>query len=310
MISDRPIEVGVAAHDRIAEMALDPRQHLVQRPGGRLRRARVARLVDHPQTLAAAAQRYHQRLVGPASIVAEVRPFLVLAVKRLDVAIEVDQGQLVLGALAPHAARQFGPRLLLDLVNHGRELFDLVGSLEAAQKIARRGRVRYPASSHQPAHRLAPLQRPLILQARPIGIQCVGQCQHVVGLVIRRMPLEQPQTLIQALRNSKPPHELLRQHQAAIVRHLAPRRGLQMQQPMAHHMAPGLRPGQLLGLHTGPPIDVTGALECDRYFHSGALCFGNSLLLGRTTYTSFGRAFPIFLRVTILLRAYFRARWG
>src|SRR5260370_2788308 len=39
------------------------------------------------------------------------------------------------------------------------------------------------------------------------------------------------------------------------------------------------------------PIHVTGALECDRYFHSGALCFWNSLLLGRTSDTSFHRAF-------------------
>src|SRR5271166_179188 len=169
-----PIEVGVPAHQRVAEMALYPRQYLAQRPGARLRRARVARLVDHPQTLAAAAQRYYQRLVGPAPVVAEVRPFLVLAVKRFDVAVEVDQRQLVPEALAPHAARQLGPRLLLDLIDHGRELLDLRGSLETAQKIARRGRVGYPARPHHAAHRLASLQRPLVLQAGAVDIQCVG----------------------------------------------------------------------------------------------------------------------------------------
>ena len=116
----------------------------------------------------------------------------------------------------------------------------------------------------------------------------------MVRLVIRRVPLEQPQTLIEALRNSKPPHKLLRQHQAAIVRHLAPRLGLQMQQRMAHHAAPGLRPRQLFGFQTGPAIDVTGALECDRYFHLGALALQVWLLLGRSTYTLSQRAFPFF----------------
>jgi hypothetical protein len=116
----------------------------------------------------------------------------------------------------------------------------------------------------------------------------------MVRLVIRRMPLEQPQTLIETLRNPKLPHQLLRQHQTAIVRHLAPRIGLQMQQRMAHHAAPGLRPRQLFGIHTSPAIDVTGALECDRYFHLGALALQVWLLLGRSTYTSLQRASPFF----------------
>lgn len=197
-----------------------------------------------------------------------------------------------------------------DLVDHGREPFDILGALEAAQKIARRGRVRYAAGSHQPSHCLAPLQRPLVLQARAVGIQCIRQRQHVVRLVIRRMPRKQPQALIEALRNPKTPHELLRQHQATVVRHLAPRIGIQMQQRMAHHTAPGLGPGQLLGIHTGPPIDVTGALECDRYFHLGALALQVWLLLGRSTYTSSQRAFPILFPVAILFRAYFRTSLG
>src|SRR5271157_4078555 len=120
------------------------------------------------------------------------------------------------------------------------------------------------------------------------------------------MPLEQPQTLIQALRNPKTPHQLLRQHQSPVMGRLAPRVGLQMQQRMAHHTACGLRPRQLLALHSGPRIDVTGARKCDRYFHSEALSFGYLLLLGRSTYTLPQRAFLFFLSVAISLRAYFR----
>jgi hypothetical protein len=79
-----------------------------------------------------------------------------------------------------------------------------------------------------------------------------------------------------------------------------------MQQRMAHHTPPGLRPRQLPGLHSGPRIDVTGALECDRYFHLEALSFGYLLLLGRSTYTLLQRAFLFLLSVAISLRAYFR----
>src|ERR1700745_756100 len=111
---------------------------------------------------------------------------------------------------------------------------------------------------------------------------------------------------IQALRNAQAPHQLLRQHQAPIVGHLAPRGDLQMQQRMAHHTTPGLRPRQLPGLHSGPRIDVTGALECDRYFHLEALSFGYLLLLGRSTYTLLQRAFLFLPLVAISLCAYFR----
>jgi len=113
--------------------------------------------------------------------------------------------------------------------------------------------------------------------------------------------------LIQALRNSEAPHQLLRQHQSPVVSHLAPRVGLQMQQRMAHHTACGLRPGQLLGLHSRPRIDMTGALKCDRYLHSEALAFGYLLLLGGSTYTLLQRAFLFYLSAAISLRAYFRA---
>jgi len=108
------------------------------------------------------------------------------------------------------------------------------------------------------------------------------------------MALEQPQMLIQALRNLKAPHKLLRQHQSPVVGRLAPPLGFQMQQRMAHHTACGLRPGQLLALHSRPRIHVTGALKCDRYFHSEALSFGYRLLLGRSTYTLLQRAFLFF----------------
>src|ERR1700747_3045263 len=111
---------------------------------------------------------------------------------------------------------------------------------------------------------------------------------------------------IQALRNAQAPHQLLRQHQSPIVGHLAPRGDLQMQQRMAHHTTPGLRPRQLPGLHSGPRIDVTGALECDRYFHLEALSFGYLLLLGRSTYTLLQRAFLFLPLVAISLCAYFR----
>jgi hypothetical protein len=89
--------------------------------------------------------------------------------------IEVDQRQFASGASAPHPPRQFGPRLLLDLVDRRRELFDLGRAPEAAQEIARRGRVWYSACSNQPPHRLACLQRPQILQTGAVGVQRVGQ---------------------------------------------------------------------------------------------------------------------------------------
>jgi hypothetical protein len=297
------IEVRVSPHDGIAEMALDPRQHLAQRPGRCIRGAGAARLVHHPQALPAAPQRNHQRLVGPPPIVAEVRPFLLLAVEGLDVPVEIHQRKLALASMPPRPPRQSRPRRFLYLVDHSRELLHRFGRLETAQKISGRRRVWNPARSHQPAHRLAPLQRRLVFEACPVGVQRVRERQHVIRLVVRRVSLEQLQRLVESLSNSKSPHKLLRQDQAPIVRHLAPRVALQVQQGVAHHAARGLGPWQLFGIYARPRIDVTGAFECDRNFHSGALPFEALPSSRNAAYTSSRRAFPVSLTSQLISHA-------
>src|SRR5262245_16022588 len=94
----------------------------------------------------------------------------------------------------------------------------------------------------------------------------------MVRLVIGRMTLEQVQRLVQSLRDPKPPDKLLRQYQPPVMRDLAPRIALQMEQRMTHHPPFGLGPRKLLGIDARARIDVTCTLKCDTYFHLGALC--------------------------------------
>ena len=95
----------------------------------------------------------------------------------------------------------------------------------------------------------------------------------MIGFVVGRMTLEQPQRAIQPLRHSKPPHKLLRQYQTSIMRDLASGIALQMEQRLTHHSPFGLGPRQLFGIDARTRIDVTCALKCDRYFHLGPSAF-------------------------------------
>jgi len=141
--------------------------------------------------------------------------------------IEIDQRQL---ALAPpaRAARQSPPHRLFHRVDHRPERLD-IGLAEAPQEVPGRRRVGNPTRAHEPPHRLAALQRPLVFQARAVGIERVGQRQDVVGLVVRQMALEEVQGVVHLLRHPEAPDELLGQHEAAVVGHLPARVGLELQ---------------------------------------------------------------------------------
>src|SRR6266508_256865 len=265
------VKVGIPTYEGISKMALDPRQHLFKSLGRRLRRAVVARLIHYLKALPAAAERNHQRLIRPTSVVAKVGSFLLYPIKRLDMPVEIHQRKLLLFSPTTHPASQLRPHRLLNLVDHFRELLDILRCPEATQEIPSRGRVRNPTRSHQPPYCLAPLQRRLVLQTRAVSVQRVGERQHVVRLVVGRVALEQHQRFIHPLRNPKPPHKLLRQDQTSIVRHLAAWIALEMEQRVTHHSPSGLGPRKLRRIYARTRINVTCTLKCDRYFHSGAL---------------------------------------
>src|SRR3990170_90651 len=216
------IEVGISSYNGVSKMALDQRQHLLESLGRRVRWAGTTRLVHYLKTLSAAAKRNHQRLIRPTPVVAKVSSLLLYPIKRLDMPVEIHQRKLVLLSATTNAARQLRPYRLLNLVDPPREMLDILRCPKASQKVPRRGRVRNPTRSHQAAHRFAPLQRRLVLQTRPVGAPRVGQRQHMVRLMIRRVALKQRQCVVQPLCDPKPSHKLLRQYQPSIVRYLAP----------------------------------------------------------------------------------------
>src|SRR5438093_6945721 len=269
----RAVKVRIPTNNGVSKMAPDPRQHFFKSLCRRVRRAGATRLIDYLKALPAAAERNHQRLIRPTPVVAEIGSFLLYPIKRLDVPVEIYQRKLVLLSPTTHLARKLRPHRLLNLVDYPGKLLDILQCPEATQEIPGRGRIWNPTGSYQPSNRLAPLQRRLVLQTCAVGIQRVGERQHVVRLVIRCVALEQPQRAVQSRRHPKPPHKLLRQHQSSIVRHLATWIALEMQQRVTHHPTLGLGPRKFFKIDTRTRIDVTCALKCDRYFHLGALCF-------------------------------------
>src|SRR5919109_1973838 len=254
-------------------MAPEPRQHLFKSLGRRIRRAGTARLIHYLKTLPTAAQRNHQRLIRPTAVVAEIGSLFLCPIKRLDMPVEIHQRKLVLLSPTTHLARKLRPHRLLDLVDYPGELLHVLRCREATQKISGRRRIWNPTRSHQPPNCLAPLQYPLILQTRAIGIKGVRERQHMIRLVVRCVALEQPQRAVQPLRDAKPPDKLLRQYQTSIMRDLASWIALQMEQRMTHHPPFGLGPRKLFRIDARTRIDVTCALKCDTYFHLGPSAF-------------------------------------
>ncbi len=178
-------EVGVPAHAHPLRVRRDEGDRLVDPHCGVLVAGRVARPVDQVEHFPGVGQRDQQWCVAPDPLVGDVHALLQLACGGHDRAVDVEIGHLAEQVRAPTTPQRWSYRV--DSVHQRHD----VGLGEAAQEVSRCGRVRQqlrPESVHQ-RHVVA--QAVHVLQPGAAGEHAVGQGEHVVGLVIGQVHLQQ-----------------------------------------------------------------------------------------------------------------------
>ena len=92
----------------------------------------------------------------------------------------------------------------------------MCGRVEAAAEVARRGRVGNAAGPQGVEVRLVAAQQFQVLQARSAGQQVVGDVQHVVGLVVGQMDLQQAEVAVDRLVEAQLSHQQVDGPDAAV----------------------------------------------------------------------------------------------
>ena len=171
---------------------------------------RVARPVDQVEHFPGVGQRDQQRGVAPDSFVGNVHALLQLARGGHDRAVGVEIDHLadqVRAATTP----QRGP-YRVDRVHQRHD----VGLGEAAQEVPRRGGVRQQLRP-EPVHQRHVVTQPVhVLQTGTAGEHAVGEGEHVIGLVIRQVDLQQVQRGVDRLDQTEPGDQAMHREDPAV----------------------------------------------------------------------------------------------
>jgi hypothetical protein len=132
--------------------------------------------------------------------VVEVHVELLLAGRSRHRPVGIDDGSGAKGL------RLTIPHLEPDRVDKGLKLFDAL-PIEAAQKVSGRRRVRKATRSEHGHERLVLAKRIEILEATPTGQHVVGESEHVVGLVVGLVPLQQVESRVDRLGQAETPDQ-------------------------------------------------------------------------------------------------------
>ena len=154
-------------------------------------------------------------MITPACVVRDVDALLALGARFDDVAVHVD------GGLLEELVRLFRPHGLPRFVDRRLQRFDLSGRLEAATEISRRRRIGNPLRPQRVEIRFVVAFVFEVFQTRPIGQRVVGDVEHVIGLVIRKMDLQQFDVSIDRLDQSAFASQRVHQPDAAVTDRLS-----------------------------------------------------------------------------------------
>ena len=192
----RLAEVGVAPEGDPAESRPTTQGGgLVQIDMGLLVRGTVATAVDQVQRLGGVRQRDDQRVVTPHPVVGDVHPLLAPAVRRGERAVGINEGLLeeLVGLLLPDP--QSG------LVEDVHQPLD-IRRREAAAEVPGGGGVGDAFGPQGVEIDLVVAADLQMFQAAAAGQEVVGDVQDVVALVIRQVPLQQVEALVDVVDQS------------------------------------------------------------------------------------------------------------
>jgi hypothetical protein len=153
----------------------------------------VARPINQIKHLSSVGQRHDQRRVPPHALVGDVDALLALPAGRGIGAIDVD-----IGDRAEQVAAPPGPQPRPDRVDRLQQPGN-VRFGEPAAEVPGRGRIRDQIRPQRVHVRRVVAQPFDVLQPGAATHHVVGQVQHVIGLVVGQVHLQQPQALVDLL---------------------------------------------------------------------------------------------------------------
>ena len=161
----------------------------------------VARPVDQIEHFLGVGQGHDQRGIPPDALVGHVHTLLAAPGGGGDRAVDVEVGHRAEQILAAGS-----PQLRADRVDRPHQGGDVIGAKPAAE-VPGGGRVRDQVRA-EGVHVRGVMPQPLdVLQPGPAAGHVVGQVQHVVGLVIRQVHLQQLQVGVDRLGQPEPGHQ-------------------------------------------------------------------------------------------------------
>ena len=160
----------------------------------------VAGAVDHDTAFAGVGQRDDQRVIAPLALVGDVHALLALAGGFDHRAVGVDDGFV---EERSGCCRQTFSRVSLKI---SCKQID-VRPCEAAAEVARRGGIGNAPGAQGIEIGLVVAEQFQMFQARAAGQQVVGDVQHVVGLVVGQMDLQQAEAAVDGLGEPELPHQ-------------------------------------------------------------------------------------------------------
>jgi hypothetical protein len=262
-------EVGVPAQAHPLGVRLHQLDRLVDPFGRTLVAGRVAGTVDQVQHFLGVGQRHDQRRVPPDALVGDVHPRLVFPAGGRDGAVRVEVGDRAEQISAP--AR---PQLRAHRVDRLHQRHHVILG-EPAAEVPRGGRVGDQIRA-QRVHVGGVMPQPLdVLQPGAAAGHVVGEVQHVIGLLIGQVHLQQGQTVVDLLDQAQLGHQPMHRgdppeaggidvpadlvaHRARVQHRCAPRAPLPRAAMTSHHLAP-------------PPRDVSPALPMRYLLHQKGL---------------------------------------
>ena len=214
-------EVGVAAQEHVpVARALAQRDRFIERRGRALVRGPVAAAVDDEERLARVGQRDQERVVSPHALERQVHPLLALPERGHDRPIGVDPcGLLRQVTSAPLPDRQ--ARLVDDAHEPSHGL-----AIKPTTEVRSGRRIRDRLGAEHVQERRVVAADLDVVEHVPAAQHVVRDVEDVVRVAVRARPLEDPELLVDRLRQPDAANKIVHRRQAAACHGSNPLRDL------------------------------------------------------------------------------------
>ena len=209
-------EIGIIAKADFSKTRLATQSNRTVEPGrGSIVTGAITEAVDDVQRFVGVAQRNHQRMVAPLAFVVNVHSLLAFTGGFDYRSVAVDDGFL------KETVRLLFPDLAANRIENFHQHPDR-NSIEAVTEVTRRRRVRNPLGTQRVEIGLIVTSEFEMINTRPTSENVVCHVEHMIGLGVRQVDLEQRNVLVDGLVEFQQFHHAMDQSDTAAQDRLLP----------------------------------------------------------------------------------------